>query len=89
MGVFLGLQLADVVTTLIFMSMGIAESNPLASYMMEHFGSVFGLAILKGGAVAIALLCNRVAHPKFFHCINTVYVAMVGMNILTIIHGAR
>ncbi len=56
---------------------------------MEHFGSVFGLAILKGGAVAVALLCNRVAHPKFFHCINTVYVAMVGMNILTIIHGAR
>jgi hypothetical protein len=89
MRTFMGLQIADVVTTLIFLSMGIAESNPLAGYLMGNFGSLPGLLILKGGAVGIALLCNRVASPRFIRRINYVYMAIVVTNILTIVHGVR
>src|SRR5258708_34831350 len=38
MRLFFTLQIADVLTTLIFRSLGQAESNPLVGYLMDHFG---------------------------------------------------
>ncbi len=87
--VFCGLQLADVFSTLIFLSLGIAESNPLASYFMELFGPLLGLVILKSLAIGIALACNCAAHPKFLRGINWAYGAIVTLNLLTIIHSGR
>jgi hypothetical protein len=89
MRMFLSLQLADIATTLVFLSMGIAETNPLASYLMDHLGAFPGLMILKGAAVSIALLCNFAAHPTFVRRVNFAYMAVVGTNILTIVHGTR
>ena len=81
---FLVLQIADVVTTLLFMSRGIAETNPLASYLMDHCGPLAGLLLLKSVAISIALLCKVEAHPKFVRGINVVYVVIVLVNIATL-----
>jgi hypothetical protein len=81
---FYALQIGDVLTTLLFMSRGIAETNPLADYLMHHFGTAIGLLILKGAAVSVAMLCNMAARPKFMRRINAVYVVIILMNVLTI-----
>ena len=86
---FLGLQVADAITTLIFLSMGQAESNPIVSYLIEVFGPVWGVLLLKGLALGVALLCRLAASPKFFRRINMVYVAIVTMNVLTILTAHR
>jgi hypothetical protein len=84
MRTFYALQIGDVLTTLLFMSRGIAETNPLADYLMHHFGTLIGLIVLKGAAISVALLCNVASHPKFMHRINAVYVVIVLLNILTL-----
>jgi hypothetical protein len=84
MRMFFALQLGDIITTILFVSRGIAETNPLASYLMDHFGLLPGLLILKGGAIAIALICGAAAHPRFIRGFNILYVFIVLMNILTL-----
>jgi hypothetical protein len=86
---FVTLQLADVVTTLVFLSMGLAETNPLAEHFMNWFGPVPGLLILKGLAISIALLCRLAASPRFFRRVNAVYAIVVAMNLLTIVTAKR
>ena len=78
------LQLGDFLTTMLFMSRHIAETNPLASYLMEHCGTLAGLLILKGAAIMIGLLCNTAAHPKFMWRIDAIYALFVSINILTL-----
>ncbi len=86
---FLCLQAADAVTTLIFLSMGLAESNPIASRLMEAFGPLGGLLVLKTFAMAVAFLCRLAAKPSFFRRINMVYVVIVSLNLLTILAANR
>jgi hypothetical protein len=81
---FFVLQLGDIVTTLLFVSKGIAETNPIASYLMQHCGPLIGLLILKGAAISIALLCKVTTHPKFMRGINLLYTLIVIVNVLTI-----
>ena len=86
---FVTLQFADIVTTLIFLSMGLAETNPLAEHFMTWFGPLPGLLILKGLAISIALLCRLAASPRFFRRINVVYAVVVAMNLITIFTAKR
>ena len=79
-----GLQIADIATTLVFRSMGVAETNPLVGGLMVRFGTLGGLVLVKIAAIAIALLCGVAAHPKFVKKINWVYCAIVTINLLTI-----
>jgi hypothetical protein len=89
MKLFVGLQLADAVTTMIFLSMGLAESNPLVSALIGQFGALGGVLLIKGFALAIACLCRLAARPSFFRRLNIVYAAIVGMNLLTIFTAHR
>ena len=82
--IFFALQIGDILTTLLFVSRGIAETNPLAGYFMEHFGPLAGLLILKGAAISIALFCKVTTHPRFMRGINALYAMIVVVNILTI-----
>ena len=82
--IFFALQIGDILTTLWFVSRGIAETNPLAGYFMEHFGPLAGLLILKGAAISIALLCKVTAHRRFLIRINILYALIVLVNILTV-----
>ena len=89
MYVFFGLQAADLTSTLIFRSMGVAETNPMAAFLMDHFGSVSGLLILKCAAIAIGLSCDIESHPIFLRRINAVYCVIIAINYLTICNALR
>lgn len=89
MRAFFALQIADVVTTMVFLSMGLAETNPLTSFFIEHLGAFGGLLVLKALAIAIALSCKMTSHPVFVRRINIFYVIVVLMNVLTICNKIR
>jgi len=86
---FLALQAADLMSTLIFRSMGVAETNPMAAYLMDHFGSLSGLLILKCAAIAVGLSCDMESHPVFLRRINAIYCVIIGINYLTICNALR
>lgn len=79
-----GLQIADVVSTIVFRSMGIAESNPLVDRFMEHFGLVGGLLLIKAAAILVAVACGIAAWPVFVRRINWAYCFFLLLNVLTI-----
>jgi len=87
MKVLLGLQIADIATTLIFRSMGIAESNPLVDGLMEHFGTLGGLILAKAVAITIALTVGIASRPTFVRRINAVYGVFITLNTLTILNA--
>ena len=89
MKLFFVLQLLDVLTTLIFRSMGLAETNPLVGHLMDQFGTLGGLLIVKTVAIAIGLACQMASHPGFVRKINWVYAAIVAINFLTICNAVR
>jgi uncharacterized membrane protein len=89
MCVFLALQVADLLTTSIFRGLGVAESNPLAGYLMELFGTVTGLLVLKTAAISIALACNMQSRPVFVRRMNAFYSVIIAVNYLTICDTLR
>jgi uncharacterized membrane protein len=89
MKVFLALQLADMVTTMVFRSMGVEESNPLVNYLMIHLGTFSSLLLVKSSAVAIAVAYDVSAYPQFMRLMNLIYMAIVSINFLTICYATR
>jgi hypothetical protein len=89
MHLFFAFQAADLMSTLIFRSMGVAETNPIAAYLMDHFGSLSGLLILKCAAIAIALSCDIESHPVFLRRINAIYCVIIAINYLTVCNALR
>ena len=87
--VFFALQLTDVLTTAVFRSMGISETNPMIAWMMDRFGTLGGLLMIKSLAISIGMGCGIAAHPRFVRWINAVYFAIVSVNFLTICYAAR
>jgi len=78
------LQAADVLTTLTFHAMGVAEANPVARYLMTHLGTLAGLLLLKGAAVSIGIACGMASHPVFVRRFNAFYGVIVAINYLSI-----
>ena len=89
MRTFLTLQAADVASTLVFLSLGMAESNPVAGLFMGLFGPLGGLILLKLVALSIALWCGLPSHPVFLKRINGFYAVVIMMNYLTICNAMR
>jgi hypothetical protein len=89
MPVFFALQIADLLTTVIFRSMGVAETNPLAQFLMEQFGTLIGLLVLKTTAICVGLACGIASHPVFVRRLNGVYCLIVALNYLTICNVIR
>jgi hypothetical protein len=89
MYLFFALQAADVLTTLVLRAMGVAESNPVAGFLMDRFGNLSSLLILKCAAIAIGLMCDITSHPIFVRRINTIYCVIIAINYLTICNALR
>jgi len=79
------LQIADILSTVIFRSMGIAESNPLVDILMERFGTLGGLLLVKVAAILIAVLTGIATRPVFVRRINWIYCGFLSLNTLTIL----
>lgn len=89
MKALVGLQICDVVSTLIFRSMGIAESNPIVDALMAQFGTVGGLLVVKSAAIFVALSVGIASRPVLVRRINWIYCAIVAVNLLTILNEQR
>ena len=89
MKALLFLQVADIATTTIFRSMGLAESNPLVDNLMERFGIISGLLLVKAVAIVIAVTSGIATRPVFVQRINCVYCVILSLNLMTILSHLR
>ena len=80
------LQLLDLLTTMIFLTHRIEESNPLVKLLMYSAGSPLGgLIVTKLAAFAVALYCWRRARLKVLWIVNLFYSAVVVWNLVALL----
>jgi hypothetical protein len=84
--IFVGLQGCDLATTLWFLSIGIAEGNPLVSGVL-HSGlpPAAALLALKGGACLLGWLAWRRGSLGLLRRLNLLFAACVAWNLLAIV----
>ena len=81
--VFIALQLGDLFTTLVFLSLGINEANPIAVWLMSVMNPVLALILIK--AVAIIAAYGIRAFGVSLRFINLFFLAVVAWNIAAIL----
>ena len=87
--VFLALQCLDVLTTLIFLSKGVREGNPLYSLALPYVHAQWiGLIAVKLLAMFIGYWCYRTGKIGTLRLANIGYSAIVVWNLLTIAAAA-
>jgi hypothetical protein len=87
--VFLALQCLDVLTTLIFLSKGAREGNPLLSWTTPFVHAQWVMLIAaKSFAVLIGFYCYRNGKFTALRMANIGYAGIVGWNLLTIAAAA-
>jgi hypothetical protein len=80
------LQLLDILTTLVFLTMGVREVNPVVRFAMAASPSPIGaLLLLKLGAVAAAVYCSVSGRTRVLFRINVVFAALVVWNLIAIL----
>ena len=55
LAIFIGLQIADLITTVIFLTMGVEESNPVVKFAIHHLGTFSGLLMIKSTGIALGI----------------------------------
>ena len=78
--VFVGLQVADFITTLLALRLGGAESNPMVALFM-HGGPIAGLLAAKLLALAIGAGCMLFQKRRAIHLTNIAFTAIVTWNV--------
>jgi hypothetical protein len=87
--VFVVLQCLDVLTTLIFLSKGVAEGNPLLSWTLSYAHAPWmGLIAAKLMATFIGYYCYRKGRITALRLANVGYFLIVGWNLITIAASA-
>jgi len=85
LGIFIGLQCMDVLTTLVFLSRGVAEGNPLVSLALSTTHTPWiALAAAKMMAAFIGQYCYRTGRMALLRRANTGYALVVGWNLIAI-----
>jgi hypothetical protein len=80
------LQLLDILTTLVFLTSGVHEANPVVKLAMVAARSpLWGLLILKLFAVGGALYCTRTARLRLLTRINLFFAALVVWNLVALL----
>ena len=83
--VFLGLQLLDGATTLIFLAHGVSEANPLVGVMLRAgWHPAAGLAVVKSAACVLGLLAWRSGRIKLLWRANVFFAVCVMWNVTAI-----
>lgn len=90
---FLGIQLADVLTTMVGLSVGASEQNPLAAWCFEQIGPLLGVPLYKIAIVALVVAAilrldrrfpARRLHWYTLRAANVYYGVVVIANLVTI-----
>jgi hypothetical protein len=80
------LQLLDVLTTVAFLVVGVEEGNPLVRLAMFLAPSpLWGLAMIKGLAIGLAVYCVRVGKARLLSRINLLFAIVVAWNLVAVI----
>ncbi|MGA2326845.1 MAG: DUF5658 family protein [Bryobacteraceae bacterium] len=83
------LQLLDVLTTLVFLSGGLKEANPVVRLALAVSPSpLIGLLSIKLFAVAMAVYCWRTARTRLLHFANLFFAALVAWNLVALLARA-
>jgi hypothetical protein len=82
---FIVLQCLDVFTTLVFLSRGVPEGNPLVSWALAHAHAPWlGLVATKLVAAFIGQYCYRSGRMTLLRRANAGYSLVVGWNLFAI-----
>ena len=83
---FVYLQLLDVLTTIAFLLQGVSEGNPIVRWVINYgphpIGSLF---LLKGVAVAMAVLCVYRHREGLLRKVNIFFAVVVLYNLAVLI----
>lgn len=82
--VFLGLQVLDVLTTLLGFHFGLVEASPFIKLLMR-LGPASGLVASKMVAALLGALCVWCGRPQVIHLINYWYAGLVIWNLTLIL----
>jgi Domain of unknown function (DUF5658) len=83
LAIFIGLQIGDIITTIIFLSMGVQEANPIVKAAIVHFGPLPGLLLIKIIAIGLALWWYS-RNKERMVLVNCFYAVLVCWNIIAI-----
>jgi multisubunit Na+/H+ antiporter MnhG subunit len=84
MAMFYFLQVADGLTTLIFLMLGISEGNPVVHFAMAQTNPVVGLVIAKTICIGAGILCSMSGRTWAIRKLNLIFTAVVLWNIASI-----
>ena len=83
--IFFILQFLDFATTLVGLSIGAGEANPVVRYLLSAgAGPVISVAGSKVIAVALGALCLYIHRPHVIRWINYWYAALAAWNVVVI-----
>jgi len=89
LSVFIVLQCLDVLTTLVFLSRGVKEGNPLVSWALSNARTPWaGLVLTKLIVAFIGQYCYRSGRITLLRRANVGYSLVVGWNLLSIAAAA-
>jgi hypothetical protein len=84
------LQLLDMITTVVFLSAGVQEGNPIVAqairWAQDPVGALMGVKLI---AIAIGVYCFRVGRLKLLRRINWLFAVLVMWNVVAICVAAR
>ncbi len=87
--VFFGLQVCDVATTLVFLSRGVAEANPLIAAVMAWVASPgLALALIKIGACLLGGYAWKSRRTRLLRRANLFFAVCVAWNLLVLARTA-
>jgi hypothetical protein len=83
------LQLLDVLTTLVFLTGGVKEANPVVRFLLVATPSpLLGLLSVKLLAIALAVYCWRTARTRLLLFANLFFAVLVAWNLLALLGRA-
>jgi hypothetical protein len=83
------LQLLDLLTTLVFLSGGLKEANPVVRLALAVSPSpLVGLLSVKLFAIAMAVYCWRTSRNRLLNLANLFFAALVIWNLLALLARA-
>jgi len=83
--VFVGLQLCDAATTLIFLARGVAEANPLVGALFDASAHpAASLVLVKSAACALGLFCWKSRRVTLLRRANIFFTLCVVWNLAAI-----
>jgi hypothetical protein len=87
---FAYLQMLDLLSTAAFLLQGVKEGNPFVRFAIEIAPNpVYGLAVVKVAAMAMALGALRLGKDQFLGKINMFFATIVAWNLVCLVVASK